>query len=328
MKIGNFNMINNVFLAPMAGITDLPFRMLCKEQGCGLTYTEMVSVKGLYYSGIHGNELLDTHPIERPCAVQLFGNDPDLMAEMAKHIEEEKAGEIGLIDINMGCPVRKVVNSGEGSALMKDIGLASRIILSASKAVSLPVTIKFRKGWDKDSNTAVEFARMAEESGASAVTIHARTREQMYAGKADWDTIASVKSAVKIPVIGNGDIFKPQDAIAMFKYTGCDAIMVARGAQGCPWIFREILDLLSGKEDIPPTEQEKIDMAKRHIVLACAYKGERAAIPEMRKHVSWYIKGIQAAAAMRSRINQAASASEMLEMLDEYRLSTAKETSY
>ncbi len=328
MKIGNLETTNNVFLAPMAGITDLPFRMLCREQGCGLTYTEMVSAKGLHFTGVQENELLRTHPLERPCAVQLFGNDPALMAEMAKRIEAEKTGEIGLIDINMGCPVRKVVGSSEGCALMKDIRLASDIIQAVSKAVSIPVTVKFRKGWDRESDLAVEFAKMAEDSGAAAVAVHARTREQMYSGKADWDTIASVKSAVKIPVIGNGDIFNAQDAVDMFNETGCDAVMVARGAQGNPWIFRQILALLSGEQPVFPGEQERIELAKRHILLACEYKGEKAAIPEMRKHVSWYIKGMRDAASMRCRVNQAVSAREMFDLLDKYRQITFGETSY
>jgi tRNA-dihydrouridine synthase B len=318
MRIGSFKTVNNIFLAPMAGITDLPFRLLCREQGCGLTYTEMVSAKGLYYTGIEKNGLLDIHPIERPCAIQLFGSDPVLMAEIAHRIEAEKAGEIGLIDINMGCPVRKVVNSGEGCALMKDLPLASRIIRSMSKAVSMPVTVKFRKGWAHKDDIAIDFAKMAEESGASAVTIHARTREQMYSGKADWETIARAKAAVHIPVIGNGDIMKPQDAVDMLKTTGCDAVMVARGAQGRPWIFDEILALLAGRPAHTPNEIQRIDAAKRHTMMACQYKGERAAIPEMRKHVAWYIKGMRESAPLRNRINQVRTLNEMIEILDEY----------
>lgn len=328
MKIGDFETINNIFLAPMAGITDLPFRLLCREQGCGLTYTEMVSAKGLYYTGIEKNRLLDTHPAESPCAVQIFGSDPALMAEIALRIQEERAGEFGLLDINMGCPVKKVVNSGEGCALMKDMPLASRIIQSVSKAVSMPVTVKFRKGWDLNNDIAVEFAKMAEESGASAVTIHARTREQMYSGEADWETIARVKAAVHIPVIGNGDIFKPQDAVDILKTTGCDAVMVARGALGRPWIFHEIQALLEGRPAVVPNEIQRIDAAKRHTMMSCQYKGEKAAIPEMRKHVSWYVKGIREATTFRNRINQARTLNEMIDMLDEYSQIIAAETSY
>ena len=235
-----------VLLAPMAGVTDLPFRAICANMGADFTYTEMVSAKGLFYGGKNSHALLVTAIEERPCGVQLFGSEPEVMADMAGMLCEQYAGEITLIDINMGCPARKITSNREGSALMLDMPLASRIISAVAKASALPVTVKFRKGFDAAHVNAPEFARMAEDAGASAVTVHGRTREQMYSGKADWDIIASVKQAVKIPVVGNGDVFSGAAALALLKHTGCDGIMVARGAQGNPFLFEEIKAALHG----------------------------------------------------------------------------------
>ena len=272
MKIGNVELKNAIALAPMAGVTDLPFRLLCKEQGCGLMYTEMVSAKALLYKNRNTKPLLETRPEEEPVAVQLFGSDPEIMSEMALQLEE---GPYAIIDVNMGCPVPKIVNNGEGSALMKDPLLAAKIIETTAAATPLKVSVKFRKGWDHDHVNAVEFARMCEESGAAYVTVHGRTRSDFYAGTADWDIIAQVKQAVKIPVIGNGDVVDAASALRLFEQTGCDGIMVGRGAQGNPWIFKRILHYLKTGELLPePTAQERVEKALRHSQMLIAYKGE------------------------------------------------------
>lgn len=307
-----------VILAPMAGVTDLPFRSICRDMGCDFTFTEMVSAKGLFYGGSGTKKLLCTAENERPCGIQLFGSDPHIMSDMAKQLTDEYAEEISLIDINMGCPAPKIVNNGEGSALMKDIPLASKIIEAVSKATPLPVSVKFRKGFNEKTVNAVEFARMAEESGASMVTVHGRTREQMYAGTADWDIIADVKANVKIPVVGNGDIFSGSDAVKMLEQTGCDGIMAARGAQGNPFIFAEIRACLSGKEAKKPTDGERIDMAIYHARKLCEYKGERSVV-EMRKHAAWYIHGIHGAARIRTEINRCETYAEMTSLLKLYK---------
>lgn len=248
LRIGNTILENNVILAPMAGVTDLPFRLLCREQGAGCVVTEMVSAKAILYNNRNTKELMQIHPQERPAAIQLFGSDPDIMAQIAARIED---GPYDFIDVNMGCPVPKVVNNGEGSALMKNPKQAEKVLSAMVKAVKKPVTVKFRKGFNDTSVNAVEFAKMAEGSGVAAVAVHGRTREQYYSGKADWDIIRQVKEAVKIPVIGNGDIFTPQDAGRMMEETGCDGIMVARGAKGNPWIFRRINHYLDTGEILP-----------------------------------------------------------------------------
>ena len=302
LRIGNTILENNVILAPMAGVTDLPFRLLCREQGAGCVVTEMVSAKAILYNNRNTKELMQIHPQERPAAIQLFGSDPDIMAQIAARIED---GPYDFIDVNMGCPVPKVVNNGEGSALMKNPKQAEKVLSAMVKAVKKPVTVKFRKGLNDTSVNAVEFAKMAEGSGVAAVAVHGRTREQYYSGKADWDIIRQVKEAVKIPVIGNGDIFTPQDAGRMMEETGCDGIMVARGAKGNPWIFRRINHYLDTGEILPGPSIEEIQaMILRHGHMLAAYKGEQTAMREMRGHVAWYTKGMPHSAALRNEINQ------------------------
>ena len=302
LRIGNTILENNVILAPMAGVTDLPFRLLCREQGAGCVVTEMVSAKAILYNNRNTKELMQIHPQERPAAIQLFGSDPDIMAQIAARIED---GPYDFIDVNMGCPVPKVVNNGEGSALMKNPKQAEKVLSAMVKAVKKPVTVKFRKGFNDTSVNAVEFAKMAVGSGVAAVAVHGRTREQYYSGKADWDIIRQVKEAVKIPVIGNGDIFTPQDAGRMMEETGCDGIMVARGAKGNPWIFRRINHYLDTGEILPGPSIEEIQaMILRHGHMLAAYKGEQTAMREMRGHVAWYTKGMPHSAALRNEINQ------------------------
>ena len=306
MKIGNVVLENNVFLAPMAGVTDLPFRILCKEMGCGLVYSEMVSAKGILYDNKNTTELLEVDPKERPVAVQLFGSDPEILGAMAKKIEDYP---IDIIDVNMGCPAPKIVKNGEGSCLMKTPELVGKIVRSLVESQKKPVTIKFRKGFDEEHINAVEIAKIAEANGASAVAVHGRTREQYYSGKAD----------VQIPVIGNGDIFTPQDAKNLLEHTGCDAIMVGRGAQGNPWIFKRILHYLKTGELLPePTAQERVEKALWHSQMLIAYKGEYVGIREMRKHMAWYMKGLPGAAELRGKLNYAETMAEMEALLNEY----------
>ncbi len=316
MKIGNLELENNVFLAPMAGVTDLPFRILCKEMGCGLVYSEMVSAKGILYDNKNTTELLDIAVEERPAAVQLFGSDPEILGAMAKKIEHYP---IDLIDVNMGCPAPKIVKNGEGSCLMKTPELVGKIVKSLVESQSKPVTIKFRKGFDDDHINAVEIAKIAEANGAAAVAVHGRTREQYYSGKADWDIIKQVKDAVSIPVIGNGDVFTPQDAKNLLEYTGCDAIMVGRGAQGNPWIFQRILHYLETGELLPePTAEERVEKALRHAQMLIDYKGEYIGVREMRKHMAWYMKGMPGAAELRGKLNYAEGMAELEALLKAY----------
>ena len=316
MKIGNLELENNVFLAPMAGVTDLPFRLLCKEMGCGLVYSEMVSAKGILYDNKNTTELLEIDPKERPVAVQLFGSDPEILGAMAKKIEPYP---IDIIDVNMGCPAPKIVKNGEGSCLMKTPELVGKIVKSLVESQSKPVTIKFRKGFDDDHVNAVEIAKIAEANGASAVAVHGRTREQYYSGKADWDIIKQVKEAVNIPVIGNGDIFTPQDAKNLLEHTGCDAIMVGRGAQGNPWIFKRILHYLRTGELLPePTAEERVEKALRHSQMLIDYKGEYIGVREMRKHMAWYMKGLPGAAELRGKLNYAENMAELEALLCGY----------
>lgn len=307
-----------VLLAPMAGVTDLAFREICRAMGADFSYTEMVSAKGLYYGSERTASLLAAFPLERPYGVQLFGAEPEIVAEMAKRLADEAHPGLALIDLNMGCPARKITGNGEGSALMLDLPRAARIIESAAKSSSLPITVKFRKGFDAAHINAVAFARMAEESGAAMLTVHGRTREQMYSGKADWDIIAAVKTAVSIPVIGNGDVFSGQDALALRAHTGCDGIMVARGAEGNPFIFREIQAALAGKPYAPPTNAERIDTALAHARRLVECRGARAVI-EMRKHVAWYLSGMRGASALRAQVNAIGSLAELESMLTQYK---------
>jgi tRNA-dihydrouridine synthase B len=311
----------NVVLGPMAGITEAPFRAICKRMGAGLTFTEMVSAKGLHYNpdGHVSKALLTFAREEVPCAVQLFGADPAIMAAQARGIVERHGADVACIDINMGCPVTKVISKGEGSALMRTPELAAEIVQRVAEESGVPVTVKFRKGWSTDEVNAVAFALVMEQAGAAAITVHGRTRDQFYRGPADWDVIAAVKAAVGVPVIGSGDVFSAADAKAMFDRCGVDAVMIARGAQGNPWIFREARALLDRGETIEPaTAFERIDMAREHAAALVAFGGEHA-FARMRKHVAWYITGMPGASTVRRRANEVASYREMDELLAEYR---------
>ena len=310
MKIGNVELKNAIALAPMAGVTDLPFRLLCKEQGCGLMYTEMVSAKALLYKNRNTKPLLETRPEEEPVAVQLFGSDPEIMSEMALQLEE---GPYAIIDVNMGCPVPKIVNNGEGSALMKDPKLVEQILTALVRAIDKPVTVKIRKGFDDDHVNAVEIAKIAEACGVAAVAVHGRTRAQYYSGQADWDIIAQVKDAVKIPVIGNGDVDSPEKAKAIMDQTGCDGVMIGRAAEGNPWIFREVVSYLTdGTIPARPTNREKRELILRHAALQLEYKGEYTGVREMRKHLSWYTVGMPHSAHFRQTINTMEKMDELI----------------
>lgn len=320
MKIGNVELENKVFLAPMAGVTDMPFRILCREQGCGLVYTEMVSAKGMHYNDNKSMDLTRIDEKERPAAVQIFGSDPDIMGGIAERLNDSDAS---IIDINMGCPTPKITKNGEGSALMMKPQLVGEIIRSVSGRSQKPVTVKIRKGWDDRHINAVEIAKIAEENGAKAVTVHGRTREQLYSGKADWDIISKVKKSVSIPVIGNGDIVRPEDAAKMLSETGCDAVMIGRGAQGNPWIFGRTLHFLKTGELFPePSVDEKINMIIRHMKMLIALKGEHIGICEMRKHVAWYIKGLRNSTYVKELVFKSTSGEEIIELLSEFFKST------
>ena len=315
-KIGQVEMENPFILAPMAGVTDLPFRLLCKEQGAGLLCMEMVSAKGIYYNNKNTEQLLAIDEREHPVSLQLFGSDPEIMSEMAKKIEERP---FDILDINMGCPVPKVVNNGDGSALMKNPVLAGKIIEKTARAIKKPVTVKIRKGFDDAHINAVEMAKVAEASGAAAIAVHGRTREQYYSGRADWDIIRQVKEAVKIPVIGNGDILTPEDAIRMEEQTGCDGFMIARGAQGNPWIFAQILHYFKTGEHLPkPTAEEMVQMMLRHAKMQLAFKGDYTGIREIRKHAAWYTAGYPNAARLRSAINEVESYEQLEELFGRF----------
>ena len=308
-RIGPVTLDNPLILAPMAGVTDLPFRVLCKEQGAALVSMEMVSAKALEFNNRHTLDLLRIDPGERPVSLQLFGSDPEIISRQAAAIEDLP---FDILDINMGCPVPKVAGNGEGSALMKDPVLAGKIIEMTVKRVKKPVTVKIRKGFDDQHVNAVEIARIAQESGAAAIAVHGRTREQYYGGKADWEIIRKVKEAVSIPVIGNGDVTSPEDAKRMLAETGCDGVMIGRGARGNPWIFRRILTFdETGKDPGRPSAEVIRDMILRHARMQAAYNGEVLGIRQMRKHVAWYTAGLKFSARLRDAVNQATTLEEL-----------------
>lgn len=310
----------NVVLGPMAGVTEAPFRAICKRMGAGLTYTEMVSATGLHHNPdvAIAKSLLTLSAEETPCVVQLFGADPGIMAKQANWVVDRYGDDVAAIDINMGCPVTKVVAKGEGSALMRTPDLATAIVSRVAEATRTPVTVKIRAGWDPDNVNAVEFARAMEAAGAAAIAVHGRTREQFYHGRADWNVIANVKMAVEVPVIGSGDVLSAADAAAMLERTGVDAVLIARGAQGNPWIFREARALIDRGEVLaPPSASERIAMAREHARALVEFAGERAFV-RMRKHVAWYIHGMPGATRVRERVNEVANSAELDELLAEY----------
>lgn len=316
MKIGNVELKNNIVLAPMAGVSDLPFRLLCHREGAGLVCMEMISAKAIYYGNKNTERLLEIHPEEGPVSLQLFGSDPKIMAEMAKRIEERP---FSILDINMGCPVPKVVNNHEGSALMKNPELVYEIVSAITEAISKPVTVKIRKGFDDKHVNAVEVALAAQKAGAAAVAVHGRTREQYYSGCADWDIIKAVKEALTIPVIGNGDVVDGASAKALLDHTGCDGVMIGRAAEGNPFVFREVTAFLEGREYVAPTAEERRDTIREHAEMMLKYKGEYVGIREMRKHLSWYLKGFEGAAALRKEINEMTDMNQLLAVVEKIR---------
>lgn len=314
LVIGGVTLENNLILAPMAGVTDLPFRLLCSEQGAGLAGMEMVSAKAIMYGNKNTEGLLAIHPEEKAVSLQLFGSDPKIVGEMAKRIEERP---FAVLDINMGCPVPKIVNNGEGSALMREPKLAGEIIAATAKAIDKPVTVKIRKGFDGNHVNAVEMAKIAEDAGAAAVAVHGRTREQFYSGEADWEIIARVKEAVRIPVIGNGDVVDGESAKKMLVETGCDGVMIGRAARGNPWLFGQIAAFLEGREEVTqPSLEEKKEMILRHARLQMRVKGEYTGVREMRKHLSWYTAGMPGSAKLRGIVNQTESFAEIERLVE------------
>ena len=314
LKIGNVRLENPYILAPMAGVTDLPFRLLCKEMGAGLIFMEMVSAKAISFHNKNTEKLMEIEEKERPVSMQLFGSDPDLIAEMAAQIEERP---FDILDLNMGCPVPKVVNNGEGSALMKNPKLAAEIVRKTAKAIQKPLTVKIRKGFDEAHSNAVEMAKYLEDAGAAAIAVHGRTREQYYAGKADWEIIRQVKEAVSVPVIGNGDVTDPISAHKMMEETGCDGVMIGRASRGNPWIFRQLVEYdKTGNIPERPDVEELKAMILRHARLQLQYKGEYTGIREMRKHVAWYTAGYPHSAAIRRRVNEIETIGQLEEMLE------------
>ncbi|NLY66509.1 MAG: tRNA dihydrouridine synthase DusB [Tissierellia bacterium] len=317
MQIGKVALENDIVLAPMAGVTDRVYRTICREMGAGLVVTEMVSCKGLYYGDEKTKNLTYITADERPVALQIFGSDPDIMAKVVEsHINNRE--DIDILDINMGCPTPKIVKNGGGAALLKNPKLVRKILKSIVRVSNKPVTVKIRMGWDFDSLTGIEIAKIAEEEGIAAITIHGRTRNMFYSGKADWEYIKKVKESVHIPVIGNGDVFEPMDAIKMMEYTGCDGVAIGRGAMGNPWIFKRILALKEGKKDMEPSSEEKINMAIKHLNLLCLDKGELVGVKEMRKHIAWYIKGMKNSNRIKNIINSISSKDEVEKVLLDY----------
>jgi nifR3 family TIM-barrel protein len=315
-SIGKVKIDGKLILGPMAGVTDLPFRLLCKEKGADLVFTEMVSAKGVQYNNKNTESLIAIAEEERPAALQLFGADPDILSQTARRLEHRN---FDILDINMGCPVPKVVNNGEGSALMKNPKLIGEIVRKVSKGYTKPVTVKIRSGYTKDCINAVEVAKIAEENGASAITVHARTREQFYSGSADWEIIKDVKEAVAIPVIGSGDVFEPETARQMLELTHCDGVMLARGTRGNPWIFEQIKAYLERGIVLPrPDFVEVRDMILRHAAMSVEYKGEFTGIREMRKHVAWYTTGYPDSARLRNRVNEIENMEDLRILLKEY----------
>ena len=316
MLIGDYKPKNNIFLAPMAGITDMPFRVLCAKQGCGMVTTEMVSAKGLFYNDEKSYQLLEINPSEGDTSIQIFGSDPEIIQVIAYKLNNTMAVTI---DINMGCPAPKVTKSGDGSALMKNPELAFKVMKAVCKESQKPVTVKIRKGWDDESINAVQIAKMAEQAGIMAITVHGRTRNQYYSGISDWDIIKSVKDSVRIPVIGNGDIKGCEDVAKMLTQTGCDGVMIGRGAQGNPWIFSQVLHYLTTGEKLPmPSIRERISTISRQLSMLANIKGEHTAICEMRKHIAWYIKGLKNATQIKNKVFTMTSRDDILTLLDEY----------
>ena len=314
MKFGTVETANNVFLAPMAGITDLPFRIICKEFGCGMMTTEMVSAKGLLYENGKTNQLLSVDEMEHPIGAQLFGSDPKILSEMAKQVGQSP---VDFIDINMGCPAPKITKNGEGSALLKNPQLIGEIVHAVSSVLTKPLTIKIRKGFDEDNINAVEVAKIIEQAGASALALHGRTREQFYSGVADWDIIKEVKQNISIPLIGNGDIRGPEDAKRMIDHTGCDAVLIARGAQGNPWIFKRTVHYLETGELLPePTFEERAEVILRHAKMLVEYKGEFVGIREMRTHLTSYVKGLHGATDLRRSLTSVETYDDVKRMLE------------
>ena len=317
MRIGNVELENNIFLAPMAGVTDSAFRIIVKEMGAGLVFTEMVSAKAMYYNDEKTDKLTAVDVRERPVALQIFGSDPMIMAHVVEK-KLNKRSDYDIIDINMGCPAPKIVKNGDGCALMKDPKLAGRVIKSVVKVSNKPVTVKIRMGWDKENINGVDIAKISEDAGVSAITIHARTRDMYYAGEADWTFIKKIKETVSIPVIGNGDVSEPEDGIRLLKETNCDGIAIGRGAMGNPWIFKRINNLIQGKEDFVPTNEDIINMSIRHLDMVCEFKGERVGAKEMRKQLAWYLKGMRNSNEIKNKINIIESKREMTNVLLNY----------